>query len=681
MAGTKEKKKKEVKNRAVKKIVSRSGKEIKMIEAAEKMMELPPAKEEKMIESVRRPALSGGKDKHLSKRELEKELREIYEDQDGETSDMSKIYHKKKSRVKRFIVGTLIFFVCAAALSWAGFFFFGRGRAFTGENINLEIVSPDTAAGGEKVEYVIRYENNETVPLGQAEISVRLPDDFAQSGAEPAPTDGEKLWRIGSIAAGKSGEIKIIGSLYGAEESLQTLRAVLTYKPADFNSEFQKVATAVTKIQSSLLDVSLSAPERILTNKETSFKIKYKNTGEAALQGIKISVIAPVDFSFKEKQGEKEVSSWEILESAPGEEKEIDFIGSFGPQAEGEREFKVQIGFMKGEKFYLQKENFFKTNVLVGAILPTLILNGDSKDRALNFGDTLNYAIVYQNKDKTDLSDIEIKMVFESTSRNNKMILDWAALKDDYNGTVLGTQLSPEIRQGTITWTKRQVTNLAKFAPSAEETINFQLKIKPFSEFQNWGTRDFEVKSWVEVKIGKNGTGATEETIQSNKINFKINSDLVLRTAARYFNDDNIAVGSGPLPPKVGEVTAYRIFWNITNSLHEIIDLKVSTTLPENIRWSEKHEITAGELKFNEATREVYWTLNRMPLDVNDLSVSFEVTVTPTAAEKGKLLTLLLGTNLVATDKSTSAIITKTGEALTSNLDGDPGAEGKGIVK
>jgi len=140
-------------------------------------------------------------------------------------------------------------------------------------------------------------------------------------------------------------------------------------------------------------------------------------------------------------------------------------------------------------------------------------------------------------------------------------------------------------------------------------------------------------------------------------------------------------VGSGSLPPKVGETTVYRIFWNITNSLHEITDLKLSTILPENIRWSNKYEINAGELKFDEVTREVKWTLNRMPLDVNALGVNFEITITPTAAEKGKLLTLLLGTNLTATDKSTGAVITKTGEALTSNLDGDPGAEGKGIVR
>ncbi|MBI5071797.1 hypothetical protein HZB93_02810 [Candidatus Falkowbacteria bacterium] len=681
MAGTKEKKKKVARGRAVRKAEVSGKDEVKMLKAAEEMVELPPKEEEKMLSGKKPAGAPPRKEKRLGKKEIDKELREIYEDQDGKISDMSKIYHKKKNRVKRFMVGALIFCIFAAALSWAGFFFFGRGRAFSGEKVNLEITSPDTVAGGEKVEYTIKYENNETVPLGQAEINIRLPENFVLSETDPVIAEGQSVWKIGSIAASKSGEIKIRGILYGEQESLATLQAVLTYKPADFNSEFQKVATAVTKIQSSFLDVALSGPERILANKEINFKIKYKNVGSEPLQGIKISVIGPEDFSFKERPGVRDAASWEIAEAAPGEEKEIEFAGSFGPAAEGEREFKAQIGFANGDKFYLQKENIFKTNVLVGAIMPTLILNGDPKDRTVSFGSTLNYAVVYQNKDKTDLSDVEIKMIFESTSRNNKMILDWATLKDDANGVVLGTQLTPEVRQGTITWTKRQIPALAKLAPGAEGTINFQIKVKPFLEFQSWNTKDFNVKSFVSVKIGKNGNGTEEETIESNTINLKINSDLALTAEARYFNDDNIAVGSGPLPPKVGEVTAYRIFWGVTNSLHEVENLKVSATLPGNINWSGKYEIAAGELKFDEATREVTWTLNRMPLDVKSLGADFEITVTPAAGEKGKLLTLILDTNLQATDKTTSGTITINRDALTSNLDGDPAAEGKGIVR
>lgn len=40
---------------------------------------------------------------------------------------------------------------------------------------------------------------------------------------------------------------------------------------------------------------------------------------------------------------------------------------------------------------------------------------------------------------------------------------------------------------------------------------------------------------------------------KSNVIKNLINSDLSLSEKILYFNEDNVPVGSGPLPPKVGE--------------------------------------------------------------------------------------------------------------------------------
>lgn len=678
MAGGKEKKKSGPRQ-------AQKPEEPKLLEAGDKKVELSAPEEKEMITSAKKmgelPSGKSGKEKRQDKKTIERELLEIYKEEDGEMPDMSKIYRKKRSWVKIFLIGSVVFFAFLAALSWAGFFFFGKERGFTGEKVRLEITAPATAAGGEDLEYVIKYNNGEEVPLGQVDIEVRYPDNFVLGETVPAPSSGQNVWEIGSLSAGGTGEIKIKGSLRGEVDSLQAVRAILTYKPGDFNSEFQKVATAVTTIGGSALEIGITGPERILSKSQAIFKIKYKNVAEGPVRGLRILVKAPADFSFEEKVEEKEVSSWEIAEVGPGEEREMEFKGSFAPAAEGEREFKTEIGFVSGDRFYPQKEGSFKTNIAVGVMALTLIANGDSKDRTINFGDTLNYSITYQNKDKGELGDVEIKMIFESTSRNNKMLLDWSTLKDDGDGLVVGTQLSPEVREGTVTWNKKQIPSLAKLAPGAEGTINFQIKLKPFSESKDWGINDFEIKSSASVKIGKIGGETKDETIASNPINLKVNSDLTFLAAARYFNDDNIAVGTGPVPPEVGKTTAYRIFWKATNSLHELENLKVSTVLPENVSWSNKSEIEAGELKFDEATREISWTLNRIPLDIKELGVNFEITITPSEADKGKLVTLISGSTLQVTDKSTGGTISKTGGTLTTNLDGDPTSEGKGIVK
>jgi hypothetical protein len=471
------------------------------------------------------------------------------------------------------------------------------------------------------------------------------------------------------------------GYLRGEINSLQTLQAVFSYKPGNFNSDFQKVATAVTKIESSSLAIEISGPTRVLGGSEAAFKVKYKNISTKDIENIRIVVNAPSDFSFDKKEGEKEINSWDISKIEAEKEGEMEFSGIFGATAEGKKELKVQIGLVNEDDFALQAESVYSLDIAQGAMLLTLVMNGETKDRSVNFGDALNYSINFKNKDQVEIGDVEVEMIFESTSKENKMVLDWSSLQDENKGVILGNQLTPDIRQGKITWTKRQTQKLAKLAPGEEGSINFQIRVRPSVDFGNWGVRDFGIKSTASVKIGKIGGEIKEEKIDGNIINLKINSDLAFEAEARYFNDDNIAVGSGSLPPKVGETTAYRIFWTASNSLHEIENIKVTATLPANIKWSNKVDIGSGEIKFNESTRKVEWTLNKIPISIRSVGVNFEVTVIPGEADRGKFITLTENTILQAQDKSTGGAITKMVLPLTSNLDGDPMAEGKGIVK
>ena len=615
-----------------------------------------------------------------SKKAIGDDLKRIYADNNGDLPDMSKIYHKKKNRAKGALIGFAVFFATLAVLSWAGFLFFGKGQNFSGEKVVLEITSPDKVAGGDEVEYIIKYGNNEEVPLGQGEMEIHYPDNFVFTEAIPVPAE-EKSWQLGSLAPGAGGEIKIRGILRGKIDSLQTLQAIFSYKPGNFNSDFQKVATAVTKMEKSSLEMDVIGPTRVLAGGEATFKIKYKNISSADLTDVRILVTAPSDFSFKVKEGEKEKNSWDFSKIEAGKEAEMEFSGIFGPAAEGKKELKAQVGFINGEDFAPQSEDTYSLDVAQGAMLLTLVMNGDANDRSVNFGDALNYSINFKNKEQAELGDVEVEMVFESTSRDNKMVLDWSASQDSSKGTIVGTQISPTVRQGKITWTKKQIPKLAKLAPGEESAINFQIRVRPSVDFGNWGVSDFAIKSLAAVKVGKIGGEVKEEKIDGNIINLKINSDVALGAEARYFNDDNIAVGSGSLPPKVGETTTYRIFWKVSNSLHEIENIKVVATLPANVKWSNKTDIGSGEIKYNEATRKIEWTLNKMPTSVRSVGVNFEVTATPVEADKGKQIVLTENTILQAQDKSTNGAITKMVLPLTSNLDGDPMAEGKGIVK
>ena len=173
-----------------------------------------------------------------------------------------------------------------------------------------------------------------------------------------------------------------------------------------------------------------------------------------------------------------------------------------------------------------------------------------------------------------------------------------------------------------------------------------------------------------------------ELEVSSNEIINNINTDIELRVEGRYFDDDNIAVGTGPLPPVVGEKTTFRIYWSIANSLFEVSDVKVTTRLPEGVDWADKFLVKVGEINYSSKNREISWTINRLPPNKNfdDINVWFDVFVIPTKNQVRKLLILTDQTDLTATDKSTNAQITKTGKAITSNLEDDPIGGGKGLV-
>lgn len=229
---------------------------------------------------------------------------------------------------------------------------------------------------------------------------------------------------------------------------------------------------------------------------------------------------------------------------------------------------------------------------------------------------------------------------------------------------------------------KRPNFQLDLVKPLDEGTIDFSLKVKEATSV-NLNKDRLQIISQVTAKLAKIGDLAAEDLeITSDKITNNINTDIELKVEGRYFDDDNIAVGTGPLPPVVGQKTSFRIYWYLANSLHEVSDVKITTKLPVGVEWLNKYLVKAGEISYSTKDNEVAWTIKRIPPNkgFTDLNVWFDVGVTPVKQQVRKLLILTDQTSLDATDKVTNSTITKTGKAITSNLEDDPIGGGRGLV-
>jgi hypothetical protein len=294
----------------------------------------------------------------------------------------------------------------------------------------------------------------------------------------------------------------------------------------------------------------------------------------------------------------------------------------------------------------------------------TMILNGSKNDGALNFGQTLNYSLTYSNRGASSYQDVVIMAALSGD------FLDWNSLQDSNKGTV---------QNNTIIWTKNEIPALSEIKPGANGGIDFSLNLLSFRD-GDLG-KNMSIVSYGQYSI--NNKTIKGQDNKSNAVTSKINSDLSLSEQIRYFNEDNLPVGSGPLPPKVGTKTSFKVYWTVRNNLHELTDARVIFSLPSYVTWENGNTTNVGNLYFDEASRQVIWEIGRLPLSVYRADAEFNISITPTDADRNKILVLSPGSTVSAMDTDTKDTIIKKIGSKTTRLEDDDiaGLNNSGIIQ
>jgi uncharacterized repeat protein (TIGR01451 family) len=312
-------------------------------------------------------------------------------------------------------------------------------------------------------------------------------------------------------------------------------------------------------------------------------------------------------------------------------------------------------------KRYVFWEKDISLEVMKSDLNLTLLMNGSQNDKPVNFGDTLNYSIVYSNKGETAMRDVVIMMALGSD------FVDWASLKDENNGSERGN---------TIVWTKEEVSALAEIGVNKGGSIDFSVNVLPFSEGDL--DKDFQIKAFAQYNIGSLAGGEGSSTVpaadqdsRSNTIISLINSDMTFREELRYFDENNLPVGNGPLPPKVDEKTSFKVYWTLANNLHDLNEVGIETVLPEGVEWDDRNRTSVGTLVYDESQRKVIWQIGRLPITVFRADAEFNISFTPKDDDRNRIVVLLAGAKAKAVDAKTASVIEKTGQPKTTKLDDD----------
>ena len=606
-------------------------------------------------------------------------LDDIYQaKREDEPKDYFSTFEKsdKMAAWKKWLIGFFILLFVLAGSTVAGFFIFNSKEKFSSLNIKLEFQGPQVVSSGDSFSFTVLYENSENIALKNSEITLNFPDGFYFEESSPLPDNEFKnSWDLKNIPAGNKGKIIIKGRIVGENNSSKTISARLNFEPENFSSPFDVRKDYLVRLNDSALKINFDLPSRAAPDSRLVGKISLLNNSLKPIKDVKLEINLPSDFTVEKIEPPSKNSIWEIAELLSDKPYEITIAGSLAG-ANGEyKEIKAKASLRNDKNEFIAQT---ETNALISMINPNLeavILTNDKIGAiSVDWGDTLAVSLKVKNAGDQIIRDVAGQLTIDSTA------IDWQNIRWTIPGKLLSVKNSS---QKILSWTKDEFPDLLELSPGKETILSATLPVIERPP-KNVSAKDLIIAVKGQA-VSKNVVDLEGVEIKSDAspVEVRITTQVQLRPEARYTDDEYQPLGTGPVPPEVGKTTTYQIQWYLSNASNEVTDAKITTTLPQNVFWK-GGETGSGTLSFDPATREVAWTINRVParsgLDLSGLSANFTVSITPKELEIGSSITLTEQTSLEALDGFTNQIIQKKFDILTTDLPTDSLYAGKGKV-
>ena len=598
-------------------------------------------------------------------------LSKIYEGDNGQRVNVTEVNIKRGRSIWTKLGFILLYVAIAAGLVGIAYYlFFGNQNSVS--PLTLSISADQSIKANQEFTYTIDYRNQENTVLTNVEATVVYPDNFIVTDSFPAPISGNNKWRLEDIKSFSSGQIKIRGRLIGLSGQSNIIFSDISYQPEGISSTYKKTSSLDVVLAGSGFDISSDDPGSALVGEEKSIAVSWlaQETNFIPKFTLRLNTSDNVTI-IPSKETIEGVSSdqigvWNIDPSKTTEPLRFKFKVIDKKSDSEELKLIFEYTPEDSSKSFIFEEKTLKVDIIKNSLNLSMVANGQSGDQGVDFEQVINYSISYANKGETTMNDVIITAVFDGDA------LDWRKLEDENNGKVTSS---------TILWTSSEIPELKSLAKDQQGTIDFSIPVRPSTEARLFSR--FEIKSYAQFALSGSSLepNSDNQGNRSNELTVKLNSDVSLDEAVRYFDEDNMAVGTGPLPPKVGETTTLKVYWKIKNSLHEIGGLTVTTTLPSGVTWDGKNQASVGSVTYDQTTNQVTWSVGRLPLSVSQISAEFSIALQPKLSDQNKLMILIAATTLTGQDNQTSFAISKQLKAQTTKLEKDDIANTDGIVQ
>lgn len=498
---------------------------------------------------------------------------------------------------------------------------------------------------GETQEFIINYKNDEGNTINGATLELDLPKHFIIEDSAPSNIFNKEsnTFSLGDLANGAHGEVRILGIVRGEISERQFFGLNLTYQNKNFKK--QVLSSLVYSIDASVIELNVNVPETAYRGIPFSASVDVKNTGQAALHNVSLSFSGGWNITPDNETFENNAILIPLLNG--GEIKHIDFSALTMQPALTNIDFSINSSLVIATETISQTVSSHRVSVLEPSLGVTATFQNPSFS-----GSPLGLNVSFRNSESATITNLSFKA---ESRRSTASIKSFNLVSGDFSAQDNALAYNKDLQAGesgrfvsAISLDRKEIV--------LNDFLNLSLKV-----LYRMNDKDY----------------AYEIALPA----LKIDSNLTVNSAGYYYGPQGDQLGIGPIPPKVGIPTTYWIIWETNNLGNDLSQFQLSADLPANVVWLDQTSVVAGTVSYSPIGRRVLWNIDSIAKTGGNYRLSFAVSIVPGESELGTVPNLVNNLQFTAKDEYTEAEITKKLANITTNIESDRKAGGKGTVE
>lgn len=563
------------------------------------------------------------------------------------------------SPMKKLILFGIGFFVLVVA-GTVTFLLLSGGTH--GVNILLSVVAPDAVPRGVPFDVTVNVSNNSEAPIQDAILEISLPAGLLNLGS----TEGggvlirEQLGDIGSGAIVANRKFKFLAT--GAVGSIEPMDIRVSYL-AGGKTRFEEKTGQKISVREAGVVLTTTLPDQVLRGGSFEMELKYKNETDYDFPNISLEAKYPGSFKFDSASLNPDMQNnyWRLGELRHGSTGKLTIRGRF--EGSEDNTFGVPVKFSANflGKDYPILEDTLSLKLAPSPVEITIFANNTPSYLA-RAGETIGYAIGFENKSGIALADVIVK-----ANVSGEMFEPGSITSDGYLDPITGV----------LTWNATALPSLRLLQPGASGEVRFSVKLKDSFPIRKISDKNYSVRT--NVKIDSPTVPfymKAEKTSAVASLDTKVRGLLAFDQQGFYRDSTGGIVNMGIHPPSVGAATEYTIHWILKNYSTDVKNISVKASLEAGVQWTGAVKSTGDTSPiYNERTQEIVWNVEKIPATRGVISVPleaiFQVRAIPSAAMVGRSQPLVTRAEFSAEDEFTGSALSGSDDGITTDLPDD----------